>query len=216
MRVWIILALVGLLCGCQQPGASGGLQSQSAARQAGEDELRFFEPEFSALIDQVVTKLEDVCSREAAGREGMEGCVRDEFASAFDDSKQGRKNCAFLDSVAEYIGCVAVGNTFIDIRHRLSDDSPVPAGFWREKQAMVDALVDTMAEKGVDVCGVSDSDRVLACVMEWFSERVALPGSLTERCDAQDDADDRYGCIVEAVMLRYLQDHVPRLGAVNT
>ena len=214
MRVVMILTLVGLLCGCQQPGPNGDLQS--AARQGGDDELRYFEPEFSALIDQVVAKLEDVCSLDAAGREDMEGCARDEFASAFDDSKLGRENCAFHESVADYIGCVAVGNTFIDLRHRLSDDTPVPAGFWREKHAMVDALVETMAEQGVDVCGTSDSDRVLACVMKWFSERAALPGSLTERCDAQDDADDRYGCIVEAVMLRYLQDHVPRLGAVST
>ena len=213
MRIWIILALVGLLCGCQQPGSNGGPKSASE----DDGKLRYFEPEFSALLDQVVVKLERVCAASVEDADHLNDCLREQFASAFDDSRQGRKHCDFHPGVADYIGCVAIGNTFIDIRHRLSDDSPVPAKFWREEGAMVDALVDTIVKRGIDACdGSADGGKVKTCVMSWFERQVALPSSLVERCDHEATDKDRYGCVVEAVMLRYLQDHVPRLGAIST
>jgi hypothetical protein len=214
-RIWILLLLVGFLGGCQQPGGTE-LRSTSAAR-AKSEELHYFEPEFSALLDQVTTKLERVCAMDARHEDRLNGCIRDQFAAAFDDSGQGRRSCDFHIGVADFIGCVAVGNTFIDIRHRLDDDSPVPAQFWREEGAMINALVQTIVKHGIDACGVSsDSRQVRGCVEDWFEKQVALPSGLTGRCDQQTTDKDRYGCIVEAVMLRYLQDHVPRLGAVNT
>ena len=82
---------------------------------------------------------------------------------------------------------------------------------------MIDALTETIVKRGVDSCGVSGGkEQVQACVMAWFEQRVALPAGLAARCEDQSDDEDRYGCFVEGVMLRYLQDHVPSLGALRT
>lgn len=214
-RIWIILALVGTLSGCAQPGGDTSLRS--AAKPGDEDVLRYFEPELSALLDQVVEGLRRACAGNATDDVRLNACLRDQFASAFDDSRQGRRHCDFHTEVVKFIGCIAIGNTLIDVRHRLSDDSPVPAAFWREDDAMVDAFTQTIVEQGIDACGGSeDSKRVRACVIDWFETQVALPTNLADRCQDQSAEEERYTCLVEGMLLRYLQDHVPRLGAVST
>jgi hypothetical protein len=214
-RIWMALMLVGLLGGCQQPGGDAGLR---AASKPGDDgKLRFFEPEFAALLDQVVENLEQACGPSATDEDRLNACLRDHFAAAFDDSRQGRRSCDFHREVSDYIGCVAIGNTLIDVRHRLADDSPLPASFWKQDDAMIDALTETIVKRGIDSCGISgDAGKIQECVMSWFEKRVDLPASLATRCENQSEDKDRYGCFVEGVMLRYLQDHVPRLGATST
>jgi hypothetical protein len=209
------MMFVGLLGGCQQPGTNAGLQFASKSDDDGK--LRFFEPEFAGLLDQVVVNLQQACAPSATDEDRLNACLRDHFASAFDDSRQGRRNCDFHSEVSDFIGCVAIGNTLIDVRHRLSDNSPVPAAFWREDDAMINALTETIVKRGVDSCGISGgAERIQKCVMDWFEQQVELPTSLAERCESQSSDKDRYGCFVEGVMLRYLQDHVPRLGATST
>jgi hypothetical protein len=182
-----------------------------------EGRLRFFEPEFSALLDQVVAHLEEACETSATDEARLNACLRDHFVAAFDDSRQGRRYCQFHADVSDFIGCVAVGNTLLDVRHRLSDDTPVPPGFWQEEGAMIDALTETIVKRGVDVCVQSEGEgRVQECVMDWFEQKVDLPASLAGRCRDQSGEKDRYACFVEGIMLRYLQDHVPRLGAMST
>jgi hypothetical protein len=215
LRICFALMFIGLLGGCQQPGTNAGLQSASKSDHDGK--LRFFEPEFAGLLDQVVVNLQQACAPSATDEDRLNACLRDHFASAFDDSRQGRRNCDFHSEVSDFIGCVAIGNTLIDVRHRLSDNSPVPAAFWREDDGMIKSLTETIVRRGVDSCGVSGGgERIQKCVMEWFEQQVDLPTSLAERCESQSSDEDRYGCFVEGVMLRYLQDHVPRLGATST
>jgi hypothetical protein len=214
-RIWMALMLVGLLGGCQQPGGDAGLQS--ASKPGDDGKLRFFEPEFAALLDQVVASLEQACGPSATDEDRLNTCLRDHFAAAFDDSRQGRRSCDFHREVSEFIGCVAIGNTLIDVRHRLADDSPLPASFWKEDDAMIDALTATIVKRGIDSCGTSGgTQHIQECVMAWFEKRVDLPAALATRCENQSEDKDRYGCFVEGVMLRYLQDHVPRLGATST
>ena len=213
-RIGSALLLAALLGGCQQAGPQSATQS---AAVPGDSELRFFEPEFSALLDQVVENLGQACALSATDGARLNTCLRDHFAEAFDDSRQGRRYCDFHTDVSDFIGCVAIGNTLIDVRHRLADDTPVPAAYWREEGAMIDALTETIVRRGVDRCGVSaDSAAVRECVMIWFEQQVDLPANLADRCEAESDEKDRYGCFVEGVMLRYLQDHVQRLGAIST
>jgi hypothetical protein len=214
-RIWITLGLVGMLGACAQPGGDTGLQS--AAKRGDGDALRYFEPEFSALLDLVVDGLGRACAGSATDDDRLNACLRDQFASAFDDSRLGRRHCDFHTEVVKFIGCIAIGNTLIDVRHRLSDDTPVPAAFWREEEAMVDAFTKTIVERGIDACGgTEDTKRVRECVIDWFEKQVALPGSLADRCQDQTVEEERYTCLVEGMLLRYLQDHVPRLGAVST
>ena len=213
--IGIALLLAGSLTACQQPG--GHADTKSAARAGDDGKLRFFEPEFSALLDEVVEHLQQACWSSASDKTRLNGCLRDNFSSAFDDSRQGQRNCDFHSDVSDFIGCVAIGNTLIDMRHRLSDDSPLPASFWREEDVMIKSLTETIVKRGIDSCGVTGtSDSLEACVMAWFEKRIDLPTRLATRCEGQIDEKDRYSCFVEGVMVRYLQDHVPRLGATST
>jgi hypothetical protein len=212
-RISTLLLLAILLAGCQQAGPS---DLQSAAMK-DDEKLHYFEPEFTAVLDQVVDNLGHACAPSASNEDRLNACLREHFAEAFDDSRQGRHACDFHVDVSDYIGCVAIGNTLIDIRHRLSDNAPVPAAFWREEDAMIDALTDTIVNRGVNRCGASgDKDRIQSCVMDWFEQEIALPSSLAERCEKQSSEKHRYGCFVEGVMVRYLQDHAPRVGAMST
>jgi len=213
-RIAMALALVGWLAGCQQPG---GPAPQSASRTDEGGELRFFEPEFATLLDQVVDHLSQACAPSATDENRLNTCLRDHFATAFDDSREGRRSCAFHADVSAYIGCIAIGNTLIDLRHRLADETPLPANFWREDDAMIDALTQTIVKRGIDACGISGGNaRIEACVLDWFTRQIDLPADMTARCEGQSVEKDRYSCIVEGIMVRYLQDHVPRLGAVST
>jgi hypothetical protein len=213
--IGIALLLAGSVSGCQQPG--GDANPQSAARHEDDGKLRFFEPEFSALLEEVVAQLERACWSSSSDEDRLNGCLRENFAAAFDDSRQGQRACDFHPEVSDFIGCVAIGNTLIDMRHRLSDDSPLPAAFWREEEVMIDTLTESIVKRGIDSCGISGAkERVEACVMAWFEKQVDLPTPLAARCESQTVDRDRYSCIVEGVMVRYLQDHVPRLGATST
>jgi len=210
--VWIALLSAFLLAGCQQPGGGTGVQSATA----NGEEPRFFESEFDEVLDQALGGLVKACMP-TTDEDRLNNCLRDHFADAFDDSRQGRHECDFYREVAEYMGCVAFGNTLLEIRHRLSDDSPVPAAFWREDEARIDALTKTIVDQGIDHCGTSGgTDELKTCVMTWFEKELALPSRMAERCEKQSDEKDRYVCFIEGVMIQYMQDHVSRLGAVST
>jgi hypothetical protein len=213
-KIRTVLLLAALLAGCQQPGQGTGVQSATLRE---DEKLHFFEPEFAAVLDQVVDHLGQACAPSATNEDRLNACLRDQFAEAFDDSRQGRRECDFHSEVSDFVSCVTIGNSLIDIRHRLSDDRPVTSAFWHEEDAMVDALTDTIVERGVDRCGSSGpAERIQACVMSWFEQEVALPAGLAGRCEGQSDDKARYVCFVEGVMVRYLQDHVSRLGAIST
>ncbi|WP_395019974.1 hypothetical protein [Dongia sp.] len=211
--VWIICVSAVLLAGCQQPGGGTGIQSATAKGE----ERRFFEPEFDAVLDQVLVDLIRACTPSSADEDRLNACLRGHFAEAFDDSRQGRRECDYHSEVAKFMGCVAFGNTLLEIRHRLSDDSPVPSAFWREDEAMIEALTNTIVARGIDHCGLSNGgDQLESCVMSWFEQELDLPDTLARRCEDQSDEKDRYICFIEGVMVQYMQDHVARLGAINT
>jgi hypothetical protein len=161
--------------------------------------------------------LVDSCSAQRQSPDKINNCIRDRFADAFDDSGQGRRNCDFHTALADYLGCVAIGNTLIDLRHRMSDDTPVPAGFWSGDTAMSEALISSIVKHGLDACGASGpSDWMEGCLMSWFEQRLALPPDMADRCNARAAEGEREKCWGEAFMLRFMRERVPRLGAVST
>jgi hypothetical protein len=207
-------AALFLLCACQQAGNAP--RPETSARSAGDGDPHYFEPEFDGLLSQMIAKLGGACASHADNPQSWDRCLRDRFAQAFDDSGQGRKACEHHSGLTDFIGCIALGNTFLDIRRRLLDTSPVPAGFWSGDGAMVDAVMDSVVRHGMVACGTSGSEpQLVACVDSWFEKQLDLPETLVARCRANAAADAQQGCFGEAVMLRYLQDHVPRLDAVS-
>ncbi len=214
MRAGLILLCAGLLAACQQPG---GVAPAPAGSTHSDRNVAYFQPEVDAVLDQVAGALGGICIDRTTSKGGFEACIRNEFAHAFDDSGVGHKGCAFHPALSDFLDCVAVGNAFIDVRHRLSDDSPLPAGYWSGRNAMAGALASTVVSRGVKVCGATEDLAVLsACVETWFEKQLALPARLTDRCDDKAPVNDRQVCIGDAFMLRYLQDHAPRVGAVST
>ena len=216
MRAWVILMVAVLLGACQQPQTAGQAQPSTTASSRG-TEPHYFEPEVNALMSEIGTRLGGACMVQIQTKDKFNACLRDEFSAAFDDSGMGRKNCNFHTSVADFFSCIAVGNTLLDLRHRLSDDSPVPAGFWSGDSAMSGAIIDTVIKKGADACGTSSTpDNLTDCIETWFEQRLDLPEALTQRCATSAPAANRQKCLGEAFMLRYMQDHAPRLGSTST
>jgi hypothetical protein len=213
MRIVSLLFAGLMLAACQQAGltATSDAKSGDSSHRA----LRFFEPEFSALQNQMLLSLADACQSRAVEVVLFDRCLRDRVATAFDDSGEGRSHCAFHAGFGEFLDCVAMGNTFIDVMRRMTDTAPVPTGFWTGGDAMIRALSRSIVSKGLASCRSEASEPTLnRCIDSWFEEHLGLASALTQRCPSGAD-DARQACLVEAVMIRFMQDHVPRLSAIG-
>lgn len=215
MRLLPIILVALLLTACQQAGPTAPAATDAKADRS--EPLRFFEPEFVALENQMLLSLADACQTRAAVVELFDRCLRDRVATAFDDSGEGRTECAFHRGFGDFVDCVAVGNTFIDVMRRMTDTSPLPAGFWKGGDAMVQTLSRSIASRGVANCRMQAAEPgpgLDRCVDRWFEDHLALASSFTQRCPSGED-QGRKACLVEAVMVRFMQDHVPRLSAIG-
>ena len=213
MRILLVIFAALMLAACQQPGPTTPMAAKDADHK--HRPLRFFETEFTALQNQMLVNLADACQARASEATQFDRCLRERVALAFDDSGEGRTHCAFHTTFGEFLDCVATGNTFIDVMRRMTDTSPLPTGFWDGGDAMVQALSRSIVSKGVANCRSEVASPTLNhCIDQWFEDRLALASSLTQRCPS--DADEaRTTCLVEAVMIRFMQDHVPRLSAIG-
>jgi len=208
MRILSVIIAVLILAGCQQTGPA--TTAQEAAPH-----LRFFEPEFAALQNEMLANLAEACRTRAAETTAFDRCLREHVATAFDDSGEGRVHCASRAGFGDFVDCIAMGNTFIDLRRRMTDTSPLPDGFWKGGDAMVRALSSSIVSKGVANCRNAATGPTLNnCIDHWFEDHLALAAALTDRCPPEKD-DSRTACLVEAVMIRFMQDHVPRLSAIG-
>jgi hypothetical protein len=214
MRILPVILAALLLAACQQAGPTAtGATTTASDRPARE--LRFFEPEFSALQNQMLVNLADACQARATEATLFDRCLRARVAAAFDDSGEGRVHCAFHTEFGAFLDCVATGNTFIDMMRRMTDTATVPDGFWADGEAMIHVLSRSIVSQGVANCRSEATAPMLnRCIDHWFEEHLALAGSLTRRCP-RDEEDSRQACLVEAVMIRFMQDHVPRLSAIG-
>ncbi len=214
MRFVAVIIAALMLAACQQAGPAT-TAAKSADAEHGRQPFRFFEPEFSALQNQMLVSLADACQTRATDASLFDHCLRERVAAAFDDSGEGRTECAFHTGFGEFLDCVAMGNTFIDVMRRMTDDQPLPNGFWKGGDAMVRTLSRAIVSKGVANCGGEAAGATLdRCIDRWFEDRLALASSLTQRCPSGED-QSRTACLVEAVMVRFMQDHVPRLSAIG-
>jgi hypothetical protein len=211
MRIlWAIVAAL-LLTACQQAGPNATASNPDPSHQG----YRFFAAEFAALQNEMLVSLADACQTRAGEADLFDRCLREHVAGAFDDSGEGRTHCAFHAGFGEFVDCVAMGNTFIDLMRRMTDTAPVPDGFWNGGESMIRALSRSIVSKGVANCRSEVSGPTLnRCIDRWFEEHLGLAPDLTSRCPPDTD-DARTACLVEAMMIRYLQDHVPRLSAIG-
>jgi hypothetical protein len=214
MRVVCLLLMALLLAGCQQAGSAAPDAGDELARDREHHALRFFEPEFAALQKQMLVNLVDACVSHAEATVLFDRCLRERVANAFDDSGEGRKQCAFHAEFGEFVDCVAMGNTFLDVMHRMTDTEAPPAGFWSGDDAMVRALSRSIVSNGVANCrSAADGPALNRCIDGWFEDHLQLSADLTRRCP--EEAEARSACLVEAVMIRFMRDHVPRLTAIG-
>ena len=213
MRILPVIFAALMLAACQQTGSSTGTPATASDRE--HQALRFFEPEFAALQNQMLLSLAEACQTRAAEATLFDRCLRERVAAAFDDSGEGRVHCAFHTGFGDFLDCVAMGNTFIDVMRRMTDTAPLPAGFWNGGDTMINALSRSIVSKGVANCRSEATAPTLnSCIDRWFEDHLALASSLTQRCPSDND-ETRKACLVEAVMIRFMQDHVPRLSAIG-
>ncbi|HVY97921.1 MAG TPA: hypothetical protein VHA35_00365 [Dongiaceae bacterium] len=214
MRIVLLIFAALILAACQQVGETPSAATDAGSADERHTPLRFFEPEFAALQNQMLLNLADACQARAAEKASFDRCLRERVAMAFDDSGEGRVHCAFHTGFGDFLDCVAMGNTFIDVMRRMTDTAPVPSGFWAGGDAMVRTLSRSIVSKGVANCRTESTAPTLnRCIDHWFEERLSLASSLTQRCPPEDEP--RTTCLVEAVMIRFMQDHVPRLSAIG-
>lgn len=202
-----------MLAACQQAGPAKPVSDkiETGKPQA----LRFFEPEFAALQKQMLIGLAEACQTHSAVAAQFDRCLRERVSLAFDDSGEGRTQCAFHVGFGEFLDCVATGNTFIDIMRRMTDTAPLPDGFWKGGETMIRTLSRSIVSKGLANCRKESTGPTLGrCIDRWFEDHLALAPNLTKRCPPDED-DNRKACLVEAVMIRYMRDHVPRLTAIG-
>ena len=224
--------LVGLaalgLAACQQPttAASAAPKStiESAETASGSrfnpdhpNKLRYFSPEGEALNREVTSRLVDACFSTIRDQIKFEGCIRDRFVDAFDDSGKGRDGCARFTTSEEFTECLVAGNTILDIRRRLKDTTPLSANFWSGPDEMVKTFVKSVLILGMGSCGENKSEAAaLDCLDGWLAEELDMPSELLGRCPHGLSNPDRQICFGEAIALRYIREHVPRLGGVGT
>ena len=211
MRMVIILLAALFLAACQQAGGNAPALAKDPNKP---ESLRFFEPELVALQNQLVVNLAEACQAQANAGQQFDRCLRERVSAAFDDSGEGSKNCAFHTAFLEFLDCVALGNTLIDVMRRITDTTPLPAGFWSDGDTMFKTLSRSIIKRGVANCEQADSKALGTCIDRWFEDRMQLTATLTARCPS-DAPGDRNACLFEAVMIRFMQDHVPRLSAIG-
>jgi hypothetical protein len=222
--LWAVVAAL-LLAACQQPAGTTASPPPSSADQSsalsglgsgGErGHLRFFKPEGDAMAKQLAVALLDACygNVQIQDKTGFHDCLRDRLTDAFDDSRQGRRACGHYTEIDAYTDCVVVGNMVLDLRHRLDDDSPVPADFWTSKDSMAHAMIKSLMIGAAANCGSAPSEAgLLACADKWFAGRLDLPDDFMKRCDATSDDHARQGCLGEAASLQYIRSHLNRIS----
>jgi hypothetical protein len=215
MRILSLIFAALILAACQPAGPASPTASNADRSDKDHQPLRFFEPEFVSLQNQMLVSLADACQSRAAVAASFDRCLRERVTTAFDDSGEGRIHCAFHEEFGDFLDCMAMGNTFIDVMRRMTDTAPLPTGFWTGGDAMIRALSRTIVSKGVANCRSEATESTLGrCIDHWFEDRLALTATLTRRCPPDED-DGRKACLVEAVMIRFMQDHVPRLSAIG-
>jgi hypothetical protein len=164
MRLLPVIFAALMLAACQQAGSTVATRTDH-----GQQSLRFFEPEFAALQNQMLMSLADACQTRSTAVALFDRCLRERVSAAFDDSGEGRKNCAFHTGFGEFLDCVAMGNTFIDVMRRMTDTSPLPTEFWNGGDAMIRALSRSIVSKGVANCRSEATAPTLnRCIDHWF------------------------------------------------
>jgi len=207
----MVLLAALVLAACQQAGNNPSVAAKDPNRPAS---LRFFEPELAALQNQLVVNLAEASQTQANAGHQFDRCLRERVTAAFDDSGEGSKNCAFHTEFLGFLDCVALGNTLIDVLHRITDTAPLPDGFWSDGDTMFRTLSRSIIKRGVANCEQADTKALGACIDHWFEDRMQLASKLTARCPS-DAPGERNACLFEAVMIRFMQDHVPRLTAIG-
>jgi hypothetical protein len=212
--LWIAVAVL-LLSACQQAGQGATGAATAKNTDSSHQGLRFFEVEFTALQNDMLVSLADACQTQAGEVDLFDRCLREHVATAFDDSGEGRSHCAFHTGFGDFVDCVAMGNTFIDLMRRMTDTAPLPNGFWNGGDTMIRTLSRSIVSRGVANCRSEASEPTLSrCIDQWFEEHLDLAPDLIRRCPPDTD-DARSACLVEAVLVRFMQDHVPRLSAIG-
>ena len=221
--------LVGLialgLAACQQPASQGSAapkstiaDDQAASRFNPEhpDKLRYFPEEGAALKRDVTSRLIDACFKVMSDQVKLDACIRDRFVDAFDDSGKGREGCARFRNNDEFVECLVAGNTILDIRRRLKDTTPLSANFWSGPEAMVKTFVKSVVLIGMESCGENKSDAAaIDCLDGWLTDELDMPSAMIARCPHGLSNPDRQACVGEAIALRYIQEHVPRIAGVG-
>ena len=217
-----ILALL-LVAACQQPTSTGtakGDDGRSLSETDGElqtgEHLRYFRPEADKVTSELLSALIAACYGQIHETDRFQGCLRERMALAFDDSGLGRTKCDHYTDLDKYADCLILGNMVLQLRKQLSDDTPPEADFWTSKDAMMHAVVKSLAIGAlVDCATTGDENAMASCIDQWFARRAELPQEYVDRCQSEP-GKEREVCLGQAATLKFMRDHVGRVSGLST
>ena len=106
MRILSLIFAALILAACQQAGPDSPTASNADKDGKDHQPLRFFEPEFVTLQNQMLVSLADACQSRAAVAASFDRCLRERVTTAFDDSGEGRTHCAFHEEFGDYLDSI--------------------------------------------------------------------------------------------------------------
>lgn len=225
MRILAAILTVLLLAACQQPAAKNPAASDDASSASSDlnsfgridrSRTHYFRTENEAMMKELAGVLLAACydKIQAHDKIGFHACLRDQMAEAFDDSGKGRAGCRHFDGLDDFADCIVVGNMVLDLRHRLEDNSPVPADFWTNRETMVQAMTKSAVIGAAANCAASSETKttIEACAEKWFIDRLEVPDDLMKQCETDSSGDDRNVCLADAETLQFMRTHMARLA----
>jgi hypothetical protein len=228
---WFALVGLLLLAACQQPQATGtgagtgtsgpGEPTLGAAlndlppdwsTKDGGSTSKYFKKEQEAAGKRVAAALVTACYEHIGDSGALDRCLRDGVVDAFDESGQGRSKCRSLTDLDPFSDCIIIGNAAVDLLQRFDADASLDEELWVGRRSLAAIMSKRVISAAIMACGSAKTETAAEdCAVDWYQTKLALPESLAKKCGEDLRAEDRTGCMTEASILRFVEEHTKRI-----
>jgi len=233
MRRW--LAVLGLLflAACQPaPGTTTASAPSSLSKMPdgsdvpssweelgtdGKQKSKYFPAEQKETNNRMVVALIADCYGKLGDKPALDRCLRQDLVAKFDDSGQGKEECAGQAELDPYVACILMGNIIIDFARRIDSEVDIEKSLWNGPRAFSDFIDKVVVSNAIAACNDEQTELAATrCTFDWLISRLALPEALVKKCSQDLAARERTICIAEAASIRFMNEHVSRAPGSST
>jgi hypothetical protein len=229
MLRWFFVFGFLFLAACQQAPGGGKAQPTASSLDAENDKLpddwstegagtksKYFAAEQEDIGKRMAAGLFGNCYKHAGDEAALDGCLREGLVDAFDDSGQGRRNCKSLSDLDAFTDCVILGNAAVDMLRRMDSKVELEPADWSGRRAFADAMGKVVVTAGIMACGDAKTEASAEiCLFDWLETKLAVPEKLARKCSADLVARERGGCLGQATIIRFMQEHIARIPGIG-